>query len=139
MLAAALRALAVAGVPVLKASRIVETPPLGPSRRRYANCVAAVRWSGTPEALLARLQAIEQQFGRKRWRRWGERVLDLDLLAFGQLQLSSRRLTLPHPEIARRLFVLAPLLEVAPDWRHPASGLRVRQMAARLSRGKPLA
>ena len=119
-------------------SRIVETAPLGPSKRRFANAVAEVRWDGTPEALLTVLQRVERGFGRKRWRRWGARVLDLDLLAFGQRVLTGDRLRVPHPELHRRLFVLAPMQEVAPGWRHPRLGLTVRQMAARLERARPL-
>ena len=79
-------------------------------------------------ALLTVLQRVERGFGRKRWRRWGARVLDLDLLAFGQQVLTGDRLRVPHPELHRRLFVLAPMREVVPGWRHPRLGLTVRQM-----------
>ncbi|PZU46501.1 MAG: 2-amino-4-hydroxy-6-hydroxymethyldihydropteridine diphosphokinase [Sphingomonas sp.] len=138
VLVAALAALSGVGVEVVAVSRIVETAPLGPSKRRFANAVAEVRWDGTPEALLTVLQGVERGFGRKRWRRWGARVLDLDLLAFGQRVLTGDRLRVPHPELHRRLFVLAPMREVAPGWRHPRLGLTVRQMAARLGRARPL-
>ncbi|TPE61848.1 2-amino-4-hydroxy-6-hydroxymethyldihydropteridine diphosphokinase [Sandaracinobacter neustonicus] len=137
VIAAALAALEADGVKLLSVSRIVETPPLGPSNRRFANAAAEIHWAGTPEALLTLLQSIERQFGRKRWRRWGARVLDLDLLAFGQLQLAKKRLKLPHPALPERLFVLHPLAEIAPNWRHPQLRLTVRQMTARLQKPRP--
>ena len=137
VLEAALRALDAGGAEPLHVSRILETAPLGPSKRRFANAVAEVRWDGSPEALLDLLQQIENTFGRRRWRRWGARVLDLDLLAFGQLKLDGRRLQVPHPDLHLRDFVLRPLAEVAPDWRHPRLVLRVRHMASRLARARP--
>jgi 2-amino-4-hydroxy-6-hydroxymethyldihydropteridine diphosphokinase len=73
----------------------------------------------SPLALLDQLQALEQRHRRVRERHWGPRTLDLDLLLFDQERLSLPRLTLPHPEMARRAFVLVPLAEVAPDLRLP--------------------
>ena len=136
VLVAALAALAAGGAPPVRMSRIVETAPLGPSKRRFANAVAEVRWAGTPDELLGLLLRIEQQFGRRRWRRWGARVLDLDLLAFGQLVLEGAQLQVPHPELHRRDFVLGPMRAMAPRWRHPRLGLTVGQMAARRARPK---
>jgi 2-amino-4-hydroxy-6-hydroxymethyldihydropteridine diphosphokinase len=138
VLEAALKVLDARGAVPLRVSRILETAPLGPSNRRFANAVAEVQWDGSPEALLDLLQQIEHAFGRRRWRRWGARVLDLDLLAFGQMKLDGRRLQLPHPDLHRRDFVLRPLEDVAPDWRHPRLELSVRHMACRLARARPL-
>ncbi|MEO0501388.1 MAG: 2-amino-4-hydroxy-6-hydroxymethyldihydropteridine diphosphokinase [Pseudomonadota bacterium] len=134
VLRAAMHALEDGGIRIIGRSPIIETAPLGPSRRRYANAVVSVDTHLSPAALLVRLQAIEARFGRKRQRRWGARVLDLDLIAYDREVRRTERLELPHPEMARRAFVLGPMLAVAPDWRHPRLNLTVRQMFARLTR-----
>ena len=141
MLRAAVRALQEAGVHILQASRIYHSRPMGPSQRRYANMVAAVTTDLSPPALLALLKEIEQRFGRKSGRRWGARVLDLDILAMeshiwphraGWAQ--ARDLAIPHHGLHLRDFVLTPILEVAPQWRHPIFGLSARQMHHHLHR-----
>ncbi len=92
-----------------------------------------------PEALLARLQAIERAFGRKsRGARWTARVLDLDLVLWSGGAWSSTALTIPHPRMRDRQFVLAPAQAIAADWRDPLTGLTVRQLRARLTRANPL-
>ncbi len=139
VLAAAIAALAPMGFLVEAQSPIVESAPLGPARRRYANAVVSARHPGPPAAILEALQAVERAFGRRRARRWGPRVLDLDLLAVGACTVCSPALTLPHPGIAHRAFVLGPLLAVAPGWRHPVSGLGVRHLHHRLHRPRPVA
>ncbi|MBV7256846.1 2-amino-4-hydroxy-6-hydroxymethyldihydropteridine diphosphokinase [Pacificimonas sp. WHA3] len=133
VVAAALRALADAGIAVERRSRIHTTAPLGPSQRRYANAVAAVATDLPPGALLGLLHDIEDDFGRRRQRRWGARVLDLDLIAYHDRVRGGPGLYLPHPAMHLRRFVLAPMMEVAPTWRHPILGLTVRQMYARLT------
>jgi 2-amino-4-hydroxy-6-hydroxymethyldihydropteridine diphosphokinase len=131
---------AIAGLPcVLAVSPIIATAPLGPGKRRYANAVVALDWPGTLPALLAHLKALERGFGRRRGRRWGDRVLDLDIIAAGSMVLATRPLTVPHPQMARRLFVLDPLVQVAPRWRHPVLGLTARQLRARALRPKATA
>lgn len=128
---------AMAALPaVVAVSPIIATAPLGPGTRRYANAVAAVEWGGSLPALLALLQGVERDFGRRRGRRWGDRVLDLDIVAAGAMVLRARGLTVPHPGLAQRGFVLDPLLKVAPGWRHPVSGLTARQLHARTLRPK---
>ncbi len=87
-------------------------------------------WS--PQALLDRLLGIEAEMGRVRCRPWGERIIDLDLLFFGQRELASKELVLPHPRIRERAFVLVPLLEIAPDKRMP-DGKRLADCLERLS------
>lgn len=119
---------------VVARSRILPTPPLGPSSRRFANAVAILESGEEPPALLRRLKAIERDFGRRRGRIWGARVIDLDIILWSGGAWGERRLTVPHPRFRERDFVLAPLLEVAPGWRDPVSGLSVRQLAARLRR-----
>ena len=114
------------------ASPILHTPPLGPSNRRYANAVAIIDTAEDPPALLRRLKAIEHAFGRRAGRRWGARVLDLDIILWSEGAWSGPGLTLPHPHYRIRDFVLDPLVRVAPDWRDPLTGFSVRQLRARL-------
>ncbi len=131
---AAIAALGDLGLPVLAQSRLHVTAPLGPGSRRYVNAVVAVRTALPLPLLLQRLQQLERDFGRRRGRRGGDRVLDLDILAAGARRVTAPGLSVPHPALAQRRFVLDPLLEVAPGWRHPLLGLTVRQLAARLAR-----
>ncbi len=99
-----------------RASRLYRSPPMGPADQPdYINAVAEIETALAPEALLDALQGIEQAFGRIRLRHWGERVIDLDILLYDELQLRSERLTLPHPGIGARAFVLCPLAELAPE------------------------
>ena len=134
---AALAELAALG-PVVRVSPIFSTAPIGPGSRRYANAVAALEWSGPLADLLRRLKAIERAFGRRRGRRWGDRVLDLDILAAEQVVLRHKGLQVPHPRLAERRFVLDPLVAVAPGWRHPLHNLTARQLHARALRPKGL-
>ena len=124
---------AIAALPgVVAVSPIFQTVPLGPGTRRYANAVVALDWArGLPE-LLTQLQAMERDFGRRRGRRWGDRVLDLDIIAAGDAVVHTRALTVPHRELARRRFVLDPLVMVAPGWRHPRTGKGVDALIAGL-------
>lgn len=106
--------------------------PVGPGvQEDYLNGVAELRSSLAPETLLDSLQRIEHAAGRVRSLRWGARTLDLDLLLYGAHQQASTRLTLPHPRIAERNFVLFPLSELAPSLRLP-DGSRVQSLRARL-------
>ncbi|NIJ21929.1 2-amino-4-hydroxy-6-hydroxymethyldihydropteridine diphosphokinase [Sphingomonas naasensis] len=119
---------------VVAVSPLLRTAPLGPSKRRFANAVALIESDETPPELLARLKAIERAFGRRRGRSWGARVIDLDIVLWSGGTWGEPGLTVPHAAFRARDFVLRPLLAVAPDWRDPVSGLRVRQLAARLGR-----
>jgi 2-amino-4-hydroxy-6-hydroxymethyldihydropteridine diphosphokinase len=103
-------------VRVTAESAVYETSPVGgPPQPDYLNMVVAVETSLGPEALLERCLAVEAEHGRVRRERWGARTLDLDLLSFGAVVLRTERLTLPHPRLAERAFVLVPLAEVAPE------------------------
>jgi len=82
--------------------------------------------------LLDALQRIERDFGRKRQVRWGPRTLDLDLLAFGNRQIDLPSLTIPHPRLHERRFVLIPLMEIAPQWVHPGMGVSARDLLGRI-------
>lgn len=132
-LKAALAALGDAGVGVLKVSSFLQTDAWpDPSDPPFTNAVAAVQTSLQPTALLELLHAIETAFGRVRSRPNAPRTLDLDLLAHGGTVLAGQGLELPHPRLAQRRFVLEPLAEIAPNWRHPVTGLTAGQMLARL-------
>ena len=129
---------ALAAIGAGRASRVIASAPLGPSIRRFANAAALVESDLSPPAMLARLKAIERAFGRRPGRRWGARVIDLDIALWSGGRVATRALTIPHRELRRRAFVLAPLAEIAPGWRDPASGLTVRQLHARLTRRRAL-
>lgn len=97
-------------------SRFYRSAPLGPQDQPdYINAVAALETTLEAEALLDALQAIESAQGRVRLRRWGPRTLDLDLLLYGDAVLATPRLTVPHPGLAERNFVLYPLADLAPE------------------------
>jgi 2-amino-4-hydroxy-6-hydroxymethyldihydropteridine diphosphokinase len=85
--------------------------------------------------MLARLKGFERDFGRRRGRRWGARVLDLDIVLWSGGAFRSRRLAIPHPRLGERKFVLGPLNAIAPNW--PIGSLRVRHLAERLARRAP--
>lgn len=124
--------------PVTARSRIVESAPLGPSLRRYANAAAVVEGALDPDEMLALLKQIERRFGARRGQRWSARVLDLDIVLWSGGAWSSPELTVPHREFRRRSFVLGPAAQIAGDWRDPLSGLSLRQLNARLTRATPL-
>jgi 2-amino-4-hydroxy-6-hydroxymethyldihydropteridine diphosphokinase len=122
---------------VLAIAPIFSTAPIGPSRRRYANSALIVQSSLPPPAMLAALQAIETRFGRRRAQRWAARTLDIDILFWSGGKFSSAGLTIPHPALSGRDFVLAPLARVAPRWRDPRSGLAVTHLCSRLLKSRP--
>ncbi len=115
-------------------SRVRPTPALGPAGRGFANAVALVRSDLDPPALLGRLKQVEREFGRRPGRRWGPRVLDLDIVLWSKGAWGGDGLIVPHPEYRRRRFVLEPLADIAPDWRDPITGATVRQLLHRLGR-----
>ena len=117
------------------ASPIVLNSAHGGAGRDFANAVALVESDLDPPALLSRLKTLEREFGRRAGRRWGPRVLDLDILLWSGGRFRTRRLTVPHPRLARRGFVLQPLAAIAPRWR--VGPLAIRHLAHRLARRRP--
>jgi 2-amino-4-hydroxy-6-hydroxymethyldihydropteridine diphosphokinase len=132
-LKAALSALEMQGVAILKVSSFIETAAWpDPAQPPFTNAAASLRTSLQPLALLQLLHAIETAYGRVRSHPNAPRTLDLDLLAHGGTVLTGESLTLPHPRLAQRRFVLQPLAEIAPAWRHPVTGLTPGEMLAAL-------
>ncbi|UKK84943.1 2-amino-4-hydroxy-6-hydroxymethyldihydropteridine diphosphokinase [Sphingopyxis sp. BSN-002] len=138
VLLAALSALESDDIEPMDVSPIIASDPIGPSRRRYANAVALVASPLSPPEMLERLHEVESAFGRRTGQRWSARTLDLDILLWSGGVWSEAGLTIPHPAMQQRAFVLGPLRAIAPDWRHPLSARTVRQLAARLIRPKPV-
>jgi 2-amino-4-hydroxy-6-hydroxymethyldihydropteridine diphosphokinase len=135
--AAAVRA-AAAEIGAERLSHVRATPALGPAGRSFANAVAIVWSELPPPALLARLKAVEAGFGRRPGRRWGSRVLDLDIILWSGGLWRTGSLEVPHPAFRQRRFVLEPLAEVAPLWRDPVTSLTVRQLLGRQARRRPV-
>ena len=120
--------------PLQAASPIIQTAPLGPASRRFANAAVLIASAESPPALLARLKGLERAAGRRNGQRWGDRVLDLDLLLWSGGAWEEPGLILPHRHLRERSFVLDPLVTIAPVWRDPVTGLTVRQLHHRLHR-----
>jgi 2-amino-4-hydroxy-6-hydroxymethyldihydropteridine diphosphokinase len=118
------------------ASPIVLNRALGRAGRDFGNAVALVESDLDPPEMLRKLKAIERGFGRRPGKRWGPRVLDLDIVLWSGGRFRSRRLTIPHREIDKRSFVLDPLAGIAPGWR-VRGPLSVRHLAHRLARRPP--
>ena len=141
------------GAVIRSVSRFFQTPcfPAG-AGPDYLNAVILIEAAWTPTQALAVLHGIEQDFGRERVQRWGQRTLDLDMIAFDDLvapdleiyhqwrdlpveiqkMRAPEQLILPHPRLQDRAFVLVPMADVAPDWVHPVTGRTVIEMLARL-------
>jgi 2-amino-4-hydroxy-6-hydroxymethyldihydropteridine diphosphokinase len=118
------------------ASPIILNKAHGGAGRDFANAVALVESALLPPSMLRSLKGIERDFGRRPGRRWGSRVLDLDIIAWSGGTWRSRGLTIPHGAAAERAFVLEPLAAIAPHWRLK-NGLTARQLAHRLARRRP--
>jgi dihydropteroate synthase len=127
----ALRAIAAEpGIELTAVSRLYRTAPWGKTDQDwFVNACALARTNLKPEALLDRVKKLEVELGREPGERWGPRVIDIDLIAYGDVALKTERLTLPHPELFNRAFVLAPLAEIAPDL--VIGGVRVGEAASR--------
>jgi 2-amino-4-hydroxy-6-hydroxymethyldihydropteridine diphosphokinase len=116
---------------VTRISKVYKTPPWGVTDQDwFFNACAEVKTSLMPEALLDELLSIERLRGRVRDMRWGPRTLDLDLLVYGNSNVETERLTVPHPRMAERPFVIVPLMDIAPD--RVVSGRTVSDYARKL-------
>jgi 2-amino-4-hydroxy-6-hydroxymethyldihydropteridine diphosphokinase len=111
---------------LMAVSSLVRTPPLGPPQPDYLNGVAQLRTRLVPRMLHRALCRLEAAAGRARQLRWGPRTLDLDLLVYGDVVLDTPELTLPHPRMLERAFVLEPLCELQPELLHPRSRRSMR-------------
>ncbi len=122
------------GVRVVRVSSFRETEPVGgpAGQGPYLNAAVAVETTLDPAKLLGTLQSIENRAGRTRSVRWGERTLDLDLLLFDDEIIESEELTLPHPRLADRRFVLEPLAEIAPEAIEPRTGRSISELLSDL-------
>lgn len=105
---------------VVRQSKLYETAPWGiTDQPAFLNQVLGVETALAPEAVLVQTQQIEQELGRIRHEKWGARVIDIDILYYSQLILTTERLIIPHPHLHQRRFTLVPLAEIAPDFEHP--------------------
>jgi 2-amino-4-hydroxy-6-hydroxymethyldihydropteridine diphosphokinase len=120
MLARAVALLAGSDLRVVRRSRVYETPPWGKTDQPpFLNQVIEVMTALDPHALLERSLRVEEQLGRVRAERWGPRMIDVDILLYGDVVMQGPELTIPHAEMRRRAFVLVPLAEIAPGLRLP--------------------
>ncbi len=129
---------------LVRASRLITTAPMGVhDQPDFINAVAIIETELDAPQLLAHLHDLELAADRRRSLRWGPRTLDLDLIdhdgriitEHDDVRTRHGLMVLPHPGIAERAFVLAPIAEIAPDWRHPVSGESAAEMLARLAEG----
>lgn len=117
----------------LKTSSLYETEPVGVEDQPwFLNAVASLETDLWPRQLVRKLKQIEDRLGRVPGRRFGPRVIDLDLLLYGDLEIDVPTLAVPHPRLHLRRFVLEPLAELDPELRHPSLGLRTKEMLERL-------
>jgi 2-amino-4-hydroxy-6-hydroxymethyldihydropteridine diphosphokinase len=122
---------------VMSVSSFYETEPVEfTDQAWFLNCAVALETSLTPERLMKQLLAIEQEMGRKRMQQKGPRIIDIDILLFGDIVVDAPELVIPHPAMAARRFVLEPLAEIAPEVRHPMLKKTIRQLQNGLPPGQ---
>jgi len=114
---------------IIKESSVYESQPLGDSKEWYINGVIEIETEIKPELLLKKFKNIERAMGRKKVRKkWGARIIDLDILMYDSLVLNKKNLKIPHPEMHQRKFVLIPLSELAPQVVHPVLGSTISEL-----------
>jgi 2-amino-4-hydroxy-6-hydroxymethyldihydropteridine diphosphokinase len=132
----AIRALAGVG-PVKAVSSFYETEPVDfVDQAWFVNCAVAIESRVGPERMMAELLRVEREMGRERIQRRGPRIIDIDILMFGERIVDSPDLKIPHPAMQRRRFLLAPLADIAPEARHPLMNRTVRELLAELPEGQ---
>lgn len=120
-------------VRITAVSPVFATQPWGDTDQPpFLNICAAAQTDLAPHELLSRLKTIESDMGREPSRRWGPRLIDIDILFYDKLILKEERLTIPHPRIAERAFVLAPLAVLIPDFRHPETNQSIQEMVEKV-------
>ena len=124
---------AINGIRVTRISSLYETAPWGKiDQEGFINAAVEIVTSLTPGVLLKRLQEVEIKMGRQRSEKWGPRIIDIDILLFGDEVLEGRNLTVPHPHIRDRLFVLIPLVEINSAIRFPDDGMDIKEVLIRV-------
>lgn len=123
---------------IVKESSLYESEPLGDAKTWFVNAVVEIETEFSADELLRHLKAIEKDMGRKRvkGKRWGSRIIDLDVLLFDKEVIDKRMLKVPHPEMQNRRFVLVPLSELAPQLIHPKLNMTISEMLAGLKDSK---
>lgn len=124
---------------VLAVSSLYESDPVGPQDQpKFTNAVIKVETELSPFELLDHLKTIEKEIGRKKTKRWGPRVIDLDIIFYEDLVISTDSLVIPHPRAHERRFVLGPLLEIEPAAWHPVKNMAVRDIYSRLGNSQAI-
>ncbi len=130
---AVIRMSGIEGVSVLGVSSLYRTQPVGfEDQNWFANGVIEIRTSLKPRALMDVIQRVEEEMGRIRVQKWGPRIIDIDIIMYGQAIIEEGGLVIPHPEFHKRRFVLVPLNEIAPCAIHPLFGISVKGLLDRL-------
>ncbi len=121
------------GFCVKEKSGFYDTAPVGgPLQPDYVNCVIGLETEIEPQALLKEFKKIETALGRETGVRWGPRVIDLDILLYGDTIVTDHNLKIPHERMHERVFVLEPLCEISPDIKHPVSGISISELLEKL-------
>ena len=124
---------------VIKESSLYESEPLGDAKDWYVNGAIEIETKFKPEALLEKFKNIERAMGRKKVKkRWGARIIDLDILLFDLAVVKKKSLRIPHPEMASRKFVLIPLSEIAPQVIHPELGVTISELLINVKDNKKI-
>jgi 2-amino-4-hydroxy-6-hydroxymethyldihydropteridine diphosphokinase len=122
---------------IVAESSVYETEPVEFTEQPwFLNCAVALETSKTPQQLMSAILKIEEDMGRKRMQKKGPRTIDIDILLFGDTIIKSKELTIPHPAMHQRHFVLEPLAEIAPEVTHPALKKTIRELRDALAKGQ---
>lgn len=114
---------------ITKVSSVYETPPWGKEDQDpFLNACVEMSTDLEPDELLYKIKQIEENLGRQQREHWGPREIDIDILFYDDLHYLSQRLTIPHPLLHERAFVLVPLSEIAPDFKHPVPGISINEL-----------